>query len=94
VFAFWTPLYCFVAGVIESDPALALLGLSGYLIPYASMWSGRRLFPFNPWKALLYPLVAVPVFCCMARALYLYVVRGEVAWRGRSIKVHEPRPAN
>jgi GT2 family glycosyltransferase len=89
VFAFWTPIYCAVAGVLEKDAVLALVGTVGYIIPYASMWSARRLFPFKPLKALFYPLVAVPVFCCMARALFLYLVRGEVAWRGRSIRVRE-----
>ena len=91
VFAFWTPIYCAVAGVLEKDAALALVGTVGYIIPYASMWSARRLFPFKPLKALFYPLVAVPVFCCMARALFLYLVRGEVAWRGRSIRVRSSR---
>jgi GT2 family glycosyltransferase len=92
MFAFWTPIYCAIAGVVESDPALAIVGAAGYVIPYASMWSGRRLFPFHPLKALCYPLVAVPVFCCMARALYLYLMRGEIAWRGRSIRVRESQP--
>jgi hypothetical protein len=89
MFAFWTPIYCTIAGLIEGDASLLLVGLAGYFIPYASMWSGHRLFPFHPLKALLYPLVVVPVFCCMARALYLFLVRGEVVWRGRSIRVRE-----
>jgi hypothetical protein len=93
-FAFWTPIYCALAGLIERNVALTLIGAAGYVIPYASMWSGRRLFPFHPLKALCYPLVVVPVFCCMARALYLYLARGEVAWRGRSIRVRESRQAN
>jgi hypothetical protein len=78
-----------MTGLIEGDALLTLVGAAGYVIPYVSMWSGRRIFPFRPHKAMLYPLVVVPVFCCMARALYLYVVRGEVAWRGRSIRVRE-----
>jgi hypothetical protein len=89
IFVFWTPLYCAIAGLIETNPSLIITGTAGYLIPYASMWSGRRLFPFHSLKALLYPLVVIPVFCCMARALYLYLIRGEVAWRGRSIRVRE-----
>jgi glycosyl transferase family 21 len=92
MFAFWTPLYCAIAGVVESDVALAVVGAAGYVIPYASMWSGRRIFPHHPLKALCYPLVAIPVFCCMARAVYLYLIRGEVAWRGRSIRVRESQP--
>jgi len=89
IFAFWTPIYCAIAGVIEADASLLTAGAAGYLIPYASMWSARRVFPLRPIKALFYPLVAIPVFCCMARALYLYLIRGEVAWRGRSIRVRE-----
>jgi glycosyltransferase involved in cell wall biosynthesis len=89
VFVFWTPIYCAIAGVMENNAALAAVGAAGYIMGYAAMWPGRRLFPFNPLKALLYPLVVVPVICCMARALYLYLVRGEVAWRGRSIRVRE-----
>ncbi len=89
ILAFWTPLYCAIAGLVEADTMLALVGAAGYLIPYASMWSSRRLFPFHPLKALLYPLVAIPVICCMGRALFLYLIRGEVAWRGRSIRVRE-----
>ena len=94
ILAFWTPLYCAFVGLIEADAKLALVGAAGYIIPYASMWTSRRLFPFHPLKALLYPLVAVPVIFCMGRALFLYLVRGEVAWRGRSIRVRESRPAN
>ncbi len=93
IFVFWTPIYCAVSGVKEMNPPLAFVGAAGYFMGYASMWSGRRLFPFHPLKALLYPLVVVPVICCMARALYLYLVRGEVAWRGRSIRVRESRSA-
>ncbi len=92
LFVFWTPIYCAIAGVLENDAALAAVGAAGYVAPYASMWSGRRLFPFKPLKALFYPLVIVPVFCCMARALFLYLVRGQVAWRGRSIRVRGTDP--
>ena len=86
-FVFWTPIYCAIAGAIEYNAALALVGTAGYLIPYLSMCTGRRLFPFKPLKASFYPLVVVPVFCCMALRFFLYLVRGEVAWRGRSIRV-------
>jgi chlorobactene glucosyltransferase len=93
LFVFWTPIYCAIAGVLERDAALALAGVAGYVIGYGSLWSGRRLFPFHPLKALLFPLVVIPVACCMSRALFLYLVRGEVAWRGRTIRVRESQPA-
>ena len=69
IFAFWTPLYCLVAGVIEADESLTLARcsrLSDSLMPRCG--PAAVLFPFHPWKALLYPLVVIPVFCCMARA--------------------------
>jgi hypothetical protein len=89
IFAFWTPLYCTIAGVTENNIGLALVGATGYIVGYSAIWTGHRIFRFHPLKALLYPLVVVPVICCMARALFLYLVRGEVAWRGRSIRVRE-----
>ncbi len=89
ILVFWMPIYCAIAGVLEQNAILALAGVAGYVIAYASIWSGRRLFPFHPVKALLFPLVCIPVFCCMSRALYLYVARGEVAWRGRTIRIRQ-----
>ena len=91
ILAFWTPLYCTIAGLIEADARLTLVGAAGYFIPYASMWSSRRLFPFHPLKALLYPLVAIPVICCMGRALFLYLIRGEVACGPLDPGAREPR---
>ena len=55
MFAFWTPLYCSLAGLLEADRSLLVTGAAGYIIPYASMWSGRRIFPSHPLKALLLP---------------------------------------
>ncbi len=87
VFVFWIPLGCIVAGVLDGTPDLVAAGLATYLIQYATLWSGRKLFKFHPGKALLFPLVAIPVICCMAKALYLYSLRGEVLWRGRTVQV-------
>ena len=87
VFVFWVPLGCVVAGVLDGTPHLVAAGVTTYLIQYANLWSGRKLFKFHPGKALLFPLVAIPVICCMAKALYLYSLRGEVLWRGRTVQV-------
>jgi glycosyltransferase involved in cell wall biosynthesis len=87
VFVFWTPVYCAVAGVLEGNPLLVTIAAATYSLQFAMVWSGRTLFQFHPGKALLFPLVAVPVFCCMVRALYLYSLRGAVEWRGRTIRV-------
>jgi Glycosyl transferase family 2 len=88
---FWTPVYCVVHGVFVGDYGLVAVAAATYALGYATIWSGRRLFQFNPAKALLYPLVAIPHFFCMMRALYLYSLRGAVEWRGRTIRVRGAR---
>jgi glycosyltransferase involved in cell wall biosynthesis len=91
IFVFWTPLYCALAGAIEGNTVLVTVAASTYALQYAMIWSARSLFQFQPAKALLFPLVAIPVFCCMVRAFYLYSLRGAVDWRGRTIRVRGTR---
>ena len=73
VLVFWTPILCAIVGVREARPGLLSLGIVTYGLQYATIWAGRRLLRFRPLKALLFPLVAIPVICCMARALFLYI---------------------
>jgi glycosyltransferase involved in cell wall biosynthesis len=91
IFVFWTPLYCVMAGAIEGNLLLVVVAASTYALQYAMIWSGRSIFQFRPAKALLFPLVAIPVFCCMVRALYVYSLKGAVEWRGRTIRVRATR---
>ncbi len=92
VLVFSVPIYCVVAGLVERNPLLAIAGASTYLLQYATFWMGRGLLRFHPGKALLFPLCALPVICCMARALYLYVFEGAVQWRGRTVRVRGDQP--
>ena len=91
VFVNVTPVYCAVAGIIDSNiPLLATAGFT-YALQYTVLSSGRSLFAFHRGKALLFPLVVLPVLCCLTRAFYLHSVRGAVHWRGRTITVREGR---
>jgi len=87
LFVYWMPIYCFGAGMNEGNAALVWAAAATYGLQYASFWPGRRLLRFHPAKALFFPLVVVPVICCLSRALYLHFVRGAVHWRGRTIRV-------
>jgi glycosyltransferase involved in cell wall biosynthesis len=89
VFVFWVPIFCALQGAAEANAILVLAGAATYGIQYANLWCGRRLFRFHPAKALLFPLVAIPVLSCLGWALYLYVCRGAVQWRGRTIRVRQ-----
>jgi len=89
VFVYWTPFLCAIVGFRQTRPSLLLLAMGTYGIQYGMIWVGRRIFRFHPLKALLFPLVVVPVICCMARALYLYTHQGAVHWRGRTIRVRQ-----
>jgi hypothetical protein len=83
----WTPIVCVVSGVVERNALLLVAGMTTYAIQYGLLWASRRLFTFQPAKALLFPLVIVPVACCMTRAFYLHFFRGAVHWRGRTIRI-------
>lgn len=87
ILVFWVPIYCMFAGLVEGNVLLASTAASTYVIQYAMPWIGRTIFQFHPGKALLFPLCAVAVIACMGKALYLYVVRGAVEWRGRTVRV-------
>ncbi len=87
VFVYWMPIYCFGAGIAEGNAALVVAAAATYGLQYAGLWQGRKLLRFHPSKALFFPLVVVPVICCLSRALYLHFVRGAVHWRGRTIRV-------
>jgi glycosyltransferase involved in cell wall biosynthesis len=84
---YWTPVACVAAGLWARDRPLLMVGASTYALQYATLWLGRSLFGFHPGKALLFPLVPIPIACSMIRALYLYVARGAVQWRGRVVKL-------
>jgi len=87
----WTPVYAAVAGLIEGNIVLIAAGVFTYALQYAVIWLSRDLLVFHRGKALLFPLVVVPLICCMLRALYLRFVRGAVHWRGRTITVRPSR---
>jgi hypothetical protein len=84
---FWTSLVCITLGAWQGKPALLLAGIVAYAVQYASLWPSRWLFRFHPARALLFPLVVISFWCCLARALYHYVGRGTVLWKNRAVKV-------
>jgi chlorobactene glucosyltransferase len=87
VLVFWSPIAAALVGAAAGEPLLFLAGLATYAVQYAILLHGRELFAFHRGKASFFPLVAVVVFCCFLRALYYYVVRGSVLWRGRAVRV-------
>jgi chlorobactene glucosyltransferase len=93
VLVYWTPLFCAAAGAWEGDFLLVSVAAATYALQYATIWPGRRLFQFHPAKALLFPLVVIPVIVCMVRALYLYLFQGAVEWRGRTVAVRGTGPS-
>jgi chlorobactene glucosyltransferase len=91
LFVDWMPVYGAIAGLVESNIALFAAATFTYALQYALLWSSRDLFSFHRGKALFFPLVVVPLICCMLRALYLHFCRGAVHWRGRTIRVRDRR---
>ena len=88
-FVYGTPVFCAIVGFRDARLDLLVPAAGTYPgIQYAMLWVGHRLFRFRPLKALLFPLVAVPVICCMARgSLPLWSPR-----RGPAARTHHPGP--
>jgi hypothetical protein len=86
-FVVWTPILAVVIGAAAGETALLLAGLATYALQYGTMLRGRDVLDFHRGKALFFPLVALVVACCMARAPYYRFVRGSVLWRGRAVRV-------
>ena len=84
---FWTPVVSILVGAWEGHASVLFAGCAGYVAEYASLWPSRSLFRFHPAKALLFPLLVISLWCCLLRALYHYVARGSIVWRGRAVKV-------
>ncbi len=85
---YWTPVVAMVLGVLIPNPLLLMIGFCAYAIQYMGFFTVRRILSFNPLKLLCFPLVAMVGASCISRALY-YHARGEITWRGRTIKVRE-----
>jgi FtsH-binding integral membrane protein len=88
ILQYWTPVLALVTGAFVPSPLLIVIGFLTYGIQYVSFFTVRRILRFHPYKLLLFPLVALVGACCITRALY-YHARGEIRWRGRTIKVKE-----
>ncbi len=87
-FQYWTPVLAMVLGVLIPSPLLLISGFCTYSIQYIGFFTVRRILRFDALKLLFFPLVAIVGACCITRALY-YHARGEITWRGRTIKVKE-----
>ena len=87
-FQYWTPVLAMVLGVLIPSPLLLIFGFCTYSIQYIGFFTVRRILRFDALKLLFFPLVAIVGACCITRALY-YHARGEITWRGRTIKVKE-----
>jgi len=86
IMQYWTPVLALLLGVVIPNPLLLIAGLITYGIQYIGFFTVQRILRFDPLKLLFFPLVAIVGACCILRALY-YHARGEITWRGRTIRV-------
>jgi len=88
ILQYWAPVLALVLGIVAFSPWLIIVGFCTYAIQYICFFTVRRILRFHPLKLLFFPFVAIVGACCITRALY-YHARGEIRWRGRTIKVKE-----
>jgi hypothetical protein len=79
VFVFGTTLVAAGAGALKGDWLLVLGAALTYAIQNQVIWTGRRIFRLHAGKALLFPLVAVTVICCLMRSLFLITAKGAIS---------------
>ncbi|QDV27585.1 glycosyltransferase [Aureliella helgolandensis] len=89
IVVFWPAPAAFAYGIATGSFGLALIGAATYLYQYGNLFPSRCILAFHRGKTLLFPLVAVVVFCCVLRALYFKICRGSIVWRKRVIRVAE-----
>ncbi len=80
-----TPVAATVAGVALGDGLVAAAGAGAYVSQYLGLLPAQRMFAVDRLKLAAFPLGALAVTACIARALYFRLVRGGVRWRGRTI---------
>jgi len=85
VFVYWIPIAAVILGVLRDHPIMSAVGFVAYGIQACLLLLVVRMCRIRWGKALCFPLAALPVICCMGKALYLRWIRGAVAWRGRVI---------
>jgi glycosyltransferase involved in cell wall biosynthesis len=83
VFAYWVPIATVVLGIVRQNAVMIAAGMSAYVIQVGLLLLLFRLCRIRFGKALFFPLAAIPVMCCIGKALYHRWATGAVAWRGR-----------
>ncbi|WP_040764560.1 glycosyltransferase, partial [Novipirellula maiorica] len=86
VVVYWIPIVVFLIGVYRHDGVWIACGLSAYMVQAAILVLASRLAQMRPLKSLAFPLSAIPIGCCFARAIYHHFVSDGVVWRGRVIR--------
>lgn len=78
------------AGAAIGSWPVFLGGAGFHLLQYTTFYVMRRYMTFSPLRALLFPVSALSMTACLARALYYRVARGSVVWRGREVALGDP----
>ncbi|GAA5509470.1 glycosyltransferase family 2 protein [Novipirellula caenicola] len=86
IVVYWIPITVLLIGLYRHNPIWIASGLSAYVAQAAILVLASRLAQMHPIKALAFPLSAIPIGCCFARAIYHHVVSDGVVWRGRVIR--------
>lgn len=87
IFAYWIPIATGVIGAVTGNRLMLGSGISTYLIQASLLLLCRPMMRLQWYKAVLFPLAAIPVFCCFAKAIYHRLRSHSVSWRGRVISM-------
>jgi hypothetical protein len=85
VLIYWVPIATVGLGIARQNAVMIAAGMSAYVIQVGLLLLLFRFCRLQFAKALFFPLAAIPVMCCIGKALYHRWATGAVAWRGRVI---------
>lgn len=81
-----TPLLAIVVGLYLLDALMVAMGILAYGMQTLAIVPAARLCRLKWYKALCFPLAALPILCCFAKAFYHHYVDRGVKWRGRVMR--------
>lgn len=81
------PLGLVVTGSLAGEVAVALVGLTGYMIPIASVLTAGASLEYNARYLVFYPVAAWLIFFATLVAAYYMITRRTVLWRDREVRL-------
>ncbi|TWU35329.1 4,4'-diaponeurosporenoate glycosyltransferase [Novipirellula aureliae] len=83
IFVYASPLLAIAAGLYQHETLMVAIGIFAYVTQAIVLVPATRLCRLKWYKALCFPIAALPITCCIIKAYYHHYIDRGVKWRGR-----------